>query len=146
MKHKHYDMIVAKAANMNLIQFVRFDKEWIVQGRHENLNIAFEENYQYFLCLPKHKDVVLNILNGGNGEVNYGEFWQDCNVGQPIEWCPEWWCMNDNCESRIKQKKEKRWIAAKGDAVSGIYKTKRELELMYATTSGVQFIEIEVEI
>lgn len=151
--HKHAAMIKAKADNMDLVVFSKYKKEWQEISRADDDACSFYGDCKYFLCLPKHKDVVLHILNGGDGEVNYGEFWQDCNVGQPIKWNSRWWCMNEDCESRIKPKKEKRWIAVDPSTTQCTrhYSTKEscfnsEFSGCEGNASGWQFIEIEVEI
>ena len=67
MKHKHYDMIVALAENMNLATFCKgkLGKEWIDLGG-EGLPCFIPDNH-YFLCLPQHKEACLHWLNGGGG-------------------------------------------------------------------------------
>lgn len=147
--HKHAAMIKAKADNMDFVAISkRSDENWRAVGDWPE----WFQDREYFLCLPKHKDAVLHILNGGDGEVNYGEFWQDCNVGQPAEWHPRWWCMNEVCESRIKPRKEKRWIVAKPRALASMMYFESEEQaqstVRYSTGEykGGQVIEIEIEI
>lgn len=76
-QHKHYELIVAKAANMD---FVVFEKQNTATHEKEeykpiqpdgNKAIWFHENARYFLCLPQHKDACLHWLNGG--DVLYSE-------------------------------------------------------------------------
>lgn len=66
MKHKHYDKIVAKAANMDLVVFCR-DAYHVKEGWFETYNLPIQEEFDYFLCLPQHKESCLAWLNGANG-------------------------------------------------------------------------------
>lgn len=149
-KHKHAEMIKAKADNMELVVFVKKNNTnewWEVFG-----DLPFNQQQDFFVCLPKHKDAVLNVLNGGMSQVNYGEYWSECNCNEPIHWFDNWWYMDNKCESRIKPRKEKRWIVAKPIAlVSMMYfnsKSDAEDAVKYSTGEfkGVQVIEIEVEV
>lgn len=104
--HKHAAMIKAKADNMDLVVFIKVgNSEW--RGTSE---IPTCEGFKYFLCLPQHKEAVINSLNGGKSEVNYLDTWSPCNCNEPVEWSASWWYMDNNCKSRIKPRKEKRWI------------------------------------
>lgn len=115
MKHRHYDIIVALASNTELCAFFKARngsawrelEEFILRG-------GISENFDYFLCLAKHKEAVLHALGGGQSqatnEIGGGEF-QDVCVGKPdVYWTSGGWYMSDACESRLKPKKEKRWI------------------------------------
>lgn len=150
MKHKHYDMIVAKAANMDLVVF-RFlggdARKWYEkQNRenHDNSAIDLYEGDDYFLCLPKHKEECLHWLNGGEILVRDSEMSQFsvCHNG----WSENTWCMAADASSRIKPRIEKRWIAIKDGMIcgNGLYKSKTEAEIV--ASSANQFIEIEVEV
>lgn len=66
MKHKHYEIIVAKAANMDLVLFIKLGDRWQVTGCHDNQVINIASHYDYFLCLPQHKEACLHWLNGGD--------------------------------------------------------------------------------
>ena len=139
MKHKHYDMIVAKAANTELVKFVKHLGEWIATQTDE-WNIASD----YFLCLPKHKEACLHWLNGGDvisantdardGSINpYGGKWSsDC------------YFMNEFHNLRIKPKKEKRWIVYRNGNVYGEYLSVDSINDDFKSTG--QVIEIEVEV
>lgn len=104
MKHKHYDMGVAKLDNTTLVKFVKLLSGWVVT-QSEDWNVASD----YFLCLPKHKKAVLNSLNGGAALAeSAGETLE--HAMQNAEWSDDDWYMSDDFTSRIKPKKEKRWI------------------------------------
>lgn len=69
MKHRHHDMIVTKAGNMDLVLFNKagYQKKWVVS--HETCLPVFSD-CEYFLCLPQYKEVCLHWLNGGEIEIN----------------------------------------------------------------------------
>lgn len=150
MKHKHYDMIVAKAANMELVQFVKFGDEWIVQGCHENAGIAFEENYQYFLCLPQHKESCLHWLNGGEVEMQSDDIWMPIGLySNRPKWDRSSVLMQDYTELRIKPRKEKRWIAIRKTDLfveDCLFCSKEQAVGQGYPDSHWQFHEIEIEI
>lgn len=155
MKHKYYDKIVAKAANMELVVFTKstMANKWEVTSFGD---LVKNEDFDFFLCLPQHKEAVLNCLNGGESQVaSISSGWLPANCGDPVEWGGEWWYMNPNSESRIKPKKEKRWIGVNvttGKTTSaythddeGNY-AEDEVRLTNGNLSDWQFIEIEVEV
>ena len=111
MKHKYYDMIVAKAANTDLIQFIKINKVWERVGSRDGETVNFSSGYEYFLCLPKHKEACLHWLNGGNVEGVHKEYpprvLDDYGT---FEWSYESTFMKESVEIRILPKKEKRWI------------------------------------
>jgi hypothetical protein len=75
MKHKHYDKIVAKAANMNLVVFCR-DAYHVEEGWFETHNLPIQDEFDYYLCLPQHKEACLAWLNGAN--INFtSDVWSD---------------------------------------------------------------------
>lgn len=75
MKHKHYDKIVAKAANMNLAVFCR-DAYHVKEGWFETSNLPIQDEFDYYLCLPQHKEDCLAWLNGAN--INFtSDGWYD---------------------------------------------------------------------
>ena len=107
MKHKHYDIIVAKAANTDLVVFVRDGSHW----NELDFQAAFYEVNNYFLCLPQHKEACLHWLNGGDVQINRkGEGFLDWSRPSR-EWMKEVSFMFDINQFRIKPKKEKRWIS-----------------------------------
>lgn len=111
MKHKHYEMIMAKAANMELVVFLENDQGW--SEKENQSDIQFHEQFDYFLCLPQHKESCLHWLNGGvDLDVKiYSGNWFDysiVNTGKP--WSYDRDFMQSQHWFRIKPKKEKRWI------------------------------------
>tara|TARA_Y100000588_G_scaffold31471_1_gene30793 strand:- start:13534 stop:14004 length:471 start_codon:yes stop_codon:yes gene_type:complete len=155
MKHKQYEMIVAKASNMDLVVFVKgkATDTWVLRG--EQSTTTFFYDVEYFLCLPQHKEAVLHALNGGQSqatnEIGEGKY-QDVYVGKPdIYWTSGGWYMSDVCESRIKPKKEKRWIVLQYDQDlkdwcfedGTLYKTVEDAE---DNRRYGQLAEIEVEV
>lgn len=160
MKHKHYDMIVAKAANMDLVVFCKNAvDEWIYQEYAET-DVKFSETgFGYFLCLPQHKEACLHWLNGGGVQQkpvdDEGCGWVTCADVNKVTWMSWTSFMKDELEFRIKPKKEKRWIGVYGNHVTdGMYPTKdlcercvnRSDKFKHTAPEGWQFIEIEVEV
>lgn len=152
MKHKHYEMIVVKAANMDLVVFQTDDdlKEWYVLDRFP----MWGESTNYFLCLPQHKDACLHWLNGGKAEALHEDFGlMELADSEAIEWGVKSVFMKDSIEIRIKPKKEKRWIAVNSDGyVMPVHCGNIESARQHAShidsrlTENIQFIEIEVEV
>lgn len=143
MKHKHYDMIVAKAANMDLVVFIGLAGSWVQDEMQNSTSCAFSEGADYFLCLPQHKEACLHWLNGGDVIVKdfpdekYNERtllaegfsgWHEATVFMDLP-----------TEIRIKPKKEKRMIVVNGDHVEFA-----STERIYPESA--QIIEIEVEV
>ena len=141
-RHRHYDMIVAKAANMDLVVFYKDSGKWIELNSDEMPDIVTTE---YFLCLPQHKEACLHWLNGGEVEFEYDSKWHSCSY-----WSMEWYetsgfICEDN-KLRIKPKKEKRWIICSpkhGDVNEVLFDYKPE---MNSFGKHCQLIEIEVEV
>ena len=155
MKHVHYDKVVAKAANMDLVVF-----------SYCNLHIVWSEdvpsqpsvefidssNTDYFLCLPQNKEACLHWLNGG--EVQYrpkkktsSEFeyyWDQMPDCEDFEWRLGCIWMCDLDDIRIKPKKVKRWIVYKSDNVYGAYLSPEHIGDKLKQNG--QLIEIEVEV
>jgi hypothetical protein len=106
--HKHSEMIKAKADNMDLVLFACSNSGWVELSAEEFPN---NECFNYFACLQQHKAACLHWLNGGKSQTSIGDgHWVSCDV--PHEWnkCQLFWYLNKNAGSRIKHKKEKRWI------------------------------------
>lgn len=159
MKHPHYDKIVAKAANMELVLFVkRPDAEWVVCDDRVLPHIS---EYEYFLCLPQHKEACLHWLNGGTSQHLDSCKYQDITgfddliskVGKA--WSPRGLWMDEDCETRIKPKKEKRVIGANKDGRTtshyaiddeGCYAVDEIRITGKGNPDEWQFIEIEVEV
>lgn len=153
MKHKHYEMIVAKAADKRLVLFRKAPTSSKWTELHEN-SLPDAESSNYFLCLPQHKETCLHWLNGGESQYlsNGMERW--INFGDSTRWSPTHLFMTNECELRIKPKKEKRWIGVfkDGDLLKNTelsYKTKEQVMGDSYAPKGFdhwQFIEIEVEV
>ena len=153
MKHKHYEMIVAKAKNMELVVFEKSKLNgWVLLERHL---IPDSDACDYFLCLPQHKEACLHWLSGGDVQVQ--DFpTNDFNdySDEKYEWSLETWWMSEQCNVRIKPKKEKRWIGycANTNQTFPHPQNSKELAGDYAAInyrynmSDWQFIEIEVEV
>lgn len=107
MKHKHAEMIKLKADNMDLVLLAKSGDKW-VRSYNKFPNV---ENDHYYLCREKHKDTLLHLLNGGVVECqskNTNDLIFTCTKVEP--WTPLHWYMRDDVVSRIKPKKESRWI------------------------------------
>lgn len=67
--HKHAEMIKAKADNMDLVVFCRdsydIDNPWC-----ETSQLPIQDEFDYFLCLPRYKKECLHWLNGGLASCN----------------------------------------------------------------------------
>lgn len=145
--HKHAAMIKAKADNMELVVFRKYyDNSWGEIQRHD---CCFMPDFEYFLCLPKHKEACLHWLGGGYTQSRYGasQDWDDYN---PIK---SWSCgsifMQNHAEIRIKPRKEERWVAIKRKDKTEVYTVSfNSLDEAIDTLNGKywQFIEIEVEV
>jgi hypothetical protein len=165
MKHRHHDMICAKAANMDLVVFYKnpINGEWKEIKSNENSLPEFSEDFEYFACIPQHKEACLHWLNGGMVQIGRGI---GCFVdAQPAlvyshKWIDTKWYTLDNYESRIKPRKEKRWIGViKEQFTKGgrayykntecSYKTIEDLKRDVHAPNGFddwQFVQIEIEI
>lgn len=104
--HKHAKLIKAKADNMELVVFVRVKEDFW----QETSSMPTCEDFDYFLCLPKHKESCLHWLN--RGKIQYKtDLVEEFQDYQPkIEFGLGSIFMLSNFEIRIKPRKEKRWI------------------------------------
>ena len=105
-KHRHYEMIVAKAADTELVVFFKCDTGWYFDDTSET--IKFHSDTDYFLCLPQHTDTCLHWLNGGEVQDFFEDEWCDC--GGESGWSIEHMFMDDEADFRIKPKRVKRVI------------------------------------
>ena len=152
-------MIVAKAANMELVVFVKTcdNGAWYEKG--DNSACQWWEDSDYFLCLPQHKEACLHWLNGGKAETDrsFDEFvLVDEASDRYFKWWPEGWFMREDYKSRIKPKKEKRWIATFPWNGNDSYVTPKHFRCKeslncyivnnYGARDYYQAIEIEVEV
>lgn len=154
MRHPNEEMIKAKAENMDLVIFVRHTKtEWVEAGFMAL--VADKSAGGYFLCLPKHKEVTLHWLNGG--DVLVKEF-NDQPAERLIEgsgfsgWHDATVFMAQEAKIRIKPRKEKRWIVAKPSALVSMmyFNSNSDAECAIKNSTGEfkggQVIEIEVDV
>lgn len=139
--HKHAEMIKAKADNMDLVLFACSNSGWVELSAEE---LPCNECFNYFVCLPQHKDICLSFLNGGVLQLLCEE-WVDACPNESIS--KEWaavsvFMLEDAFDMRIKPKKEKRWIVynAKGEFCS-----EHDFEYIPVDKS-VQVFEIEIEV
>lgn len=163
MKHKHYDMIVAKAANMEFVVFVKHEEtesggllssavthtEWSEAGYPGDQMPCFHSELDYFLCLPQHKEACLHWLNGGEAlilDFPDDEIERVLESGAYSGWHYASVFMSESVKTRIKPKKEKRWIAV--NMSRGVYCElfESKVEATEAYPHADQFIEIEIEV
>jgi hypothetical protein len=146
MKHKHYEMIVAKAANTSLIVFCKqaTGSKWQEMSQLSHPN--FGGTHDYFLCLPQHKEACLYWLNGGAIESLHKDY-EPMKLAEcgSIEWGVKSTFMKDSIEIRIKPRKEKRWIIIRnGHPVRACFDSNDEA--VENSIKEDQIIEIEVEV
>lgn len=157
-EHKHAEMIKVKADNMELVLFFKADEvEWRKVDGQDVFPINRSHYVEYFLCHPKHADVCLHWLNGGEVEVLVGDVRSESMPKDYFrEWRREHIFMRDDLDIRIKPRKEKRWIGIyRGEFVTektmGTLQDVQEYVLSsthykYCAPEGWQFIQIEVEV
>tara|TARA_R110002012_G_C11236464_1_gene564784 strand:+ start:55 stop:519 length:465 start_codon:yes stop_codon:yes gene_type:complete len=154
MKHANAEMIKAVADNTNLVVLLKLRHEWTISNFEGLVSL---NKSSFFPCLPKHKDAVLEKLNGGECQflplVDGDSEWKDSENHHFESWSDGWWYMDDRFDSRIKPKKEKRWIVVnyKLNVVSSNFCKSLEDARAYVSNhfaypEDVQYIEIEVEV
>lgn len=150
MRHKHADMIIAKAENMGLIVLVRLCGEWVESNYDGLVSLGKSE---FFLCLTQHKKPCLHWLNGGSVQDYFEDEWDACSdYDGNNNWSYEHMFMLEEAEYRIAPKKEKRWIAVNSDGyVMPVHCGSKESAIEHAKHCNrliieTQFIEIEIEI
>ncbi len=140
-ERKHSEMIKVWADNKNLVVLTKLGSGW------ENLSLpSWLDSKEYFLCLPKHEDAVLALLNGGEIQVSRGcEVWTGCGLGNEGQWHRDYWYMDKGFKSRIKPKKQTRYayFYPNGE-VSCSYLSSWELHDHYLGCRG-KMITFEVE-
>lgn len=153
-KHKHVEMICAKADNMDLISFFKNNAgEWIKKGIQSNT--LFNVGYKYFLCLPKHEEACLHWLNGGVVQFeSVGDYdWADIKRIGACAWSESTVFMSYGYNTRIKPKKVKRWVIYNKDlgyfTPNGTFLTEEDARENasghWSVDDRLQFIEIWVE-
>ena len=149
--HRHIQMIAAKAADMGLVVFQTRATVKEIRWHMKPLNcIPSNPNFDYFLCLPQHKEECLHWLNGGSVQ-NFNGCWADCedfNIPFHITHCLDSLFMYEEREIRIKPKKVKRWIGVSDDGYTTAHYSCLEDAIEASVVVAVcdwQFIEIEME-
>lgn len=155
MKHKHYDKIVAKADNMDLVVFTKSVADSLWYELHCDTFPVFEENKEYFLCLPQHKEACLAWLNGDDIHYQHNRFNDEYGIvvlSKEVCWAGDCIFMRNEYTFTKQPRKVKRWIAVKPDGyvMPQFYFNKASAMLASPLQSGFvlsefQFIEIEVE-
>ncbi|AUR98843.1 hypothetical protein NVP1256O_04 [Vibrio phage 1.256.O._10N.286.45.F8] len=77
MKSKYAELFTAKLNDMDLVLFEKHKDwdEWALTGDSDRYFMV-SDNFEYFLCLPQHKEACLHWLNGGDAEFHlYGDSW-----------------------------------------------------------------------
>lgn len=152
MKHKHAEMIKAKADNMELVVCINNYGQWEFGDMN---NLVDLDAFPAFLCLPQHKEACLHWLNGGDLQVKRQDSDEFLDWDRPSrEWKISVSLMHGVSEFRIKPRKEKRWIGycANRNQTFPHPQDSKELALGYAMThysyheDEWQFIEIETEV
>ena len=153
MKHKHYEMIVAKAANMDLVTFYKEGDGCDWRARLSQDSTHFNDDFDFFLCLPQHKEACLHWLNDGDVQQSPLDVEQWVTSGNNRSWMVRHSFMQDKLKFRIKPRKEKRWIGynSKLNVVTNMsFDTKESLSEYvnrnFAYPEYVQGVEIEIEV
>ena len=147
-KHKHYEMIVAKAENMDLVRlfFNGMSKKWEIP---ENQDLMFCESVDYFLCAEHNAKATLHLLNGGKVQFmhnNNGAWLDSVKNSDDMQWSPNLDLMSEDYKFRIKPRKEKRWVVCSpvdGDVCDQLFTSKPDIN---AFGESCQVVEIEVEV
>lgn len=146
-KHPHAKMIKAKVDNMSLVVFSKkHDNSW---AEIQCDDCVFIPDFEYFICLPRHKDAVLNSLNGGTSETYraYTGGWAEACANGSDGWNYDFWYMDESRQSRIKPRKQKRWIGVNGNGLTTRhYATKDELIASLLRPIDWSCVEVELEV
>lgn len=152
MKHKHVELIKAKADNMELVKFYKSTSNgWCVCS---NQGCVFDEKWKYYLCLPQHKEECLAWLNGSHIQDYFKGEWVNCKDYKGEDWT---WMdnifMNEEAVLRVAPKKVIKYaIYDKVEKVVGWTFDDKSLveESLYFANSNLdeeryQLISFEVE-
>jgi hypothetical protein len=141
MKRKHSEMIKAWADSDDTVALAKTpDDGWIeviyplwVRGDH-------------FVCLTKHEEAVLALLNGGTAQFKSSRGWPDSEVDYLGAWSANGWYMSSEVESCVRPKKQTRYayLYPNGE-VSRSYLSSWELHDHYLGCRG-KMITFEVEV
>lgn len=157
--HKYADLFKAKLDNVELVLFEKH-RDWAdwceckTDTRYDGAIFFVSDNFEYFLCLPKHKEACLHWLNGGEIQYRHGVTQEWDGYGPTKTWTAGSIFMQEHVDIRIKPRKEKRWIGYFANTNQSIPHPKGTknlaIEYVYAhyryAISDWQFIEIEVEV
>ena len=150
MKHKHYDMIVAKANNMDLVTLSKHQATGFWATQNDQGTTDFGDYIEYYLCPPEYTDVCLHWLNGGAVQWAFvgEEGWISYSNTRKVVWASTSVFMGDDIEFRIKPKKVKRFIVVDNGKISTyLYKHIADIKNSYGLRcDSLQIIEIEVEV
>lgn len=145
--HRHADIMKAYADDLGLILFSNgpFGKKWHVVNRKWP---SFNEGFKYFLCLPKHKEVCLHWLSGGDIQYRRGSSQEWDSYGPIKTWTAGSVFMQDHVEIRIKRSKETRYaVIHNGRLVGELFKFDYDIRASYgAEYHELQIFKIEVEV
>ncbi len=167
MKHAYAELFTAKLNDVSLVLFEKHEewKEWR-EATKSDLVFAVGVNFDYFLCIPQHKEACLHWLNGGDVQaVHFENQMPDSGVMLDSDfvdleddvftysWKDNHIFMQEH-EITIKPKKEKRWIGycASRNQTIPHPQDSGQLAMDYAAlhysyhVNEWQFIEIEVEV
>lgn len=114
MKHAYAELFTEKLNDTSLVLFEKHQewKEWREVSRSD-LVFTVGGNFEYFLCLPQHKQFCLHWLNGGDVIVRDHPDDERERVllsSGYSNWHAASVFMCEKTVIRIKPKKEKRWI------------------------------------
>ena len=146
--HKHADIIIAKAKDMDLVAFIKMNDDG---GWHELTHgylPSFRKENEYFLCLPQHRDVCWHWLNGGEVQQSPIDIDQWVLSGSNKNWFCKHSFMHDTLMFRTKPRKEKRWIAIRNldtVAMNNVFES-MELAKEYCGNGKFSIHEIELEV
>lgn len=147
--HKHVELIKAKADNMGLVVFVKASAHGGKWFKIDWCDFPTNPHQEYFLCHPKHAEVCLHWLNGGEAQ-NVAEcsLWGVVSKSEFGDWRKNSSFMNETLDLRIKPRKEKRWIVYHkyGYTAASAYLSKDDALSDTIDHDKWQFIEIEVEV
>lgn len=136
------EMIKAWADNKNTVVLFRTRDEWYLCG-----DPTWREDIEYFICLEKHKNTTLAFLNREDIQIRSsdGHHWLDRDNSYP-DWSWSGWYMNEDLQSRIKPKKETRWMYRYPDgSFSDHYNTLHKLRSNHNKPEG-KLIKFEIEV
>ncbi len=155
MKHAYAELFTAKLNDTSLVLFEKHEewKEWR-EVTKSDLVFVVGGNFDYFLCLPQHKEVCLHWLNGGEAASSNTDARDGAIHAYNGTWSRNHYFMSVVHTMRIKPKKEKRWIGVYGKHVTENYFGSKSEAEKHVDESPVysncahnwwQFIEIEIE-